>query len=83
MGCLIDEDGYRRSAPRNGLGSPDRETPQKMRPADLVLDSLKEIRYDKSKVAKSSGQELKSRIALEAYAAFLFCRSGLSQVTEK
>jgi hypothetical protein len=47
MGCLIDEDNYRRSAPRNGLGLPDPETLQKMKPADLVLDSFKETRYDK------------------------------------
>jgi hypothetical protein len=40
---------------------------------NLVLDSFQPIRYHELKVAKSSGQELKSRKALEAYAVF-FCR---------
>jgi len=33
---VIDENNYRRSAPRNGLGLPDHETLQKLRPADVV-----------------------------------------------
>ena len=33
---VIDENNYRGSAPRNGLGLPDHETLQKVRPADVV-----------------------------------------------
>jgi radical SAM superfamily enzyme YgiQ (UPF0313 family) len=33
---VIDENNYQRSAPRNGLGLPDHETLQKVRPADVV-----------------------------------------------
>jgi len=33
---VIDENNYQRSAPRNGLGLPDHETLQKLRPADVV-----------------------------------------------
>jgi radical SAM superfamily enzyme YgiQ (UPF0313 family) len=33
---VIDENNYRGSAPRNGLGLPDHETLQEMRPADVV-----------------------------------------------
>jgi len=33
---VIDENNYRRSAPRNGLGLPDHETLQQLRPADVV-----------------------------------------------
>src|SRR3974377_1646718 len=33
---VIDENNYRRSAPRNELGLPDHEILQKLRPADVV-----------------------------------------------
>jgi radical SAM superfamily enzyme YgiQ (UPF0313 family) len=33
---VIDENNYQGSAPRNGLGMPDHETLQKLRPADVV-----------------------------------------------
>ncbi len=33
---VIDENNYERSAPKNGLGLPDHETLQKLRPADVV-----------------------------------------------
>ena len=33
---VIDENNYRRSAPRNGLGLPDHEILQKLRPADVI-----------------------------------------------
>ena len=33
---VIDENNYQRSAPRNGLGLPDHEALQKLRPADVV-----------------------------------------------
>ena len=50
--------------------------------ANYILDISKGVGYFKNIVARSSGQELKSRIALNAMAAFFVFRFSLLHLIE-